>query len=110
MSQVPNQSQTLLSASGAVTPGPGLFHITKGTAAALTLAAPDYDGQKMVFISETAAAHTIVVAAVGSPPTAGLNGGTVTTATFAATKGSSIELYSRNGSWWTGPMTGITLS
>lgn len=112
MSNIPNFAPTVISASGAVTPvNKGLFHITKSSAAALlTLVAPDTDGQQMVFIDESGKAHTITIAAVGSPPTAGLNGGAVTTLTFNATKGSSVELYSRNGSWFTGPLNGVALS
>lgn len=109
-SMVPGSNINALTASGAVTPQTGLFPITKAGVAALTLVAPDVDGMEMVFVDEGGNAHTIVIAAVGSPPTAGLNGGGKTTATFNATKGSAVKLVSRSGSWWATSLTGVTLS
>lgn len=110
MSNIANRLANLLSASGAIAFASGLFHITKPGTGAFTLAAPDADGYQMTLIDETGHAHTIVVTAVGSPPTAGLNGGGVTTVTFNGTKGSAVELVSRAGSWWTGPLSGVALS
>lgn len=109
MSQVPNRNQTVVSASGAVAPGDGLYHITKAGVAAITLVDPTVDGQRMVFIDEGGHAHTIVVTP-DSPPTVGLNGGVVSTITFNGTAGSAVELISRNGSWWTGARTGVALT
>lgn len=105
---VPNRAQTLLDASGAVVPGDGIFHITKAGVAALTLAKPEVDGLSMLFVSETAAAHTITVER-DSPITYGLNGALVT-ATFGGAKGDHVELVSRAGSWWTVRTRNITLS
>lgn len=109
MSNVPNRTPNLITAAGAVTPS-YLNPITAAGAVALTLAAPTIDGQEVNFIDEGGHAHTVVISAVGSPPTAGLNGGGVTTATFNGTKGSALSLVSRNGSWWTAVTIGITLS
>ena len=101
MSNVPGKPQTVLSASGAISAAPGLYHITKAGVAALTLANPDPDGIQMTLVDEGGHAHTITVPIVGSPPTAGLNGGTKSIITFNGTAGSSVELISRAGSWWT---------
>lgn len=71
----------------------GLVSITKGSAAALTLAAPPGDGLQLIIVSETAFAHVITA-------TPGLQPGTVTTFTFSAIAGDTLILESRNGSWW----------
>lgn len=102
MGNIPNRAPNLLAASGAIPPVAGLFHITKSTAAALTLAAPDPDGIQMTVLDETGHAHTIVCSA-------SLNG-SLSTVTFNGTKGSAVDLISRGGAWWTGPFQGVALS
>lgn len=106
MSTTPNANQSVLSGDGAVSPAPGLFHITKAGAAALTLALPTVDGQKLGFIDETGHAHTIVC---GGSPANGLNS-THGTLTFGGTVGDSCEIVSRNGLWWTLSLNGVTAS
>jgi len=109
MSSVPNAAVTTISAAGAVTPT--RFNVIGGSGAlALTLAVPTIDGQTITFTDQSAHAHTIVVTAVGSPPTAGLNGGTQTTLTFNGTKGSSVDLFSSGGSWLTTSFSGVAIS
>jgi hypothetical protein len=109
MSSIPNQNPNVITAAGAVTPG-RLNHINAAGALALTLALPTVDGQIVSFIDETGHAHVITVAAVGSPPTSGLNGGSNTTLTFNGPKGSAVELVGRNGNWFTGPLTGVAVA
>lgn len=110
MANVPNQAPNTISAAGAVTPS-RFNHIIASAAIAMTLAAPTYDGQSVSFIDETGHAHTLVCTGAGSPPTAGLNGGTTSNElTFGGAKGDSVELVSRNGFWWTVVLNGVTVS
>ena len=102
MASIPNRTPNILAASGAVVPG-FLNHITLGSAAALTLAAPTVDGQEAVFIDETGHAHTVTTPAT-------LINGVDHIATFGGTAGSSIYLVSRNGVWWAIALNGVTLS
>jgi hypothetical protein len=106
---VPNRAPNLLAANGAIPLPPaadGLYHITKSTAGAFTLALPTTDGIRMSIVSETAAAHVITCG--GSPPS-GLNAANGTL-TYAATAGSGCELISRNGRWYTLNLNGVTVS
>lgn len=110
MSQVPNRTFNLITAAGAVTPNE-FNSITASGAVALTLAAPTFDGQEATFIDEGGHAHTLVCTGAGSPPTAGLNGGTTyNTLTFGGTKGDSCQLVSRNGFWYAYNLNGVTAS
>lgn len=72
------------------------LHITKSTAAALTLAAPSTlaDGVELEVISDTAAAHTITY-------TAGVYGDTTSSdvLTYAAKAGASCTLVASGGRW-----------
>ncbi len=111
----------LLSASGAITVGPGTYIITKAGVAALTLAAPTagapifnaqgvntgggQDGTLIVVTSSTANAHTIT--ATGLLQTGSAN---VNVATFAAQAGASIELMAYNGKWYVLSSNQITFS
>lgn len=113
MANVPNAAPTLLSASGAIPIVNGaVYHITKTSAAAFTLALPvdslgnNLDGIEMTFIDETGHAHTIVCG--GSPPN-GLNAA-VGTLTFGGTAGQGVVIRSRNGRWWTKDANGVTAS
>jgi len=108
MSQVPGLNQTLISSTGAqgVTPtGPAeFFPITAGGVANITVPAPTIDGIEATFIDEGGHAHTIVC-------TGCLNGGTTNNKlTFGGAAGDSVTLYSRNGSWWTTSLIGVTVS
>ncbi len=95
----------------AITATQGVFHITKGSAAAYTLALPTaglpsaggQDGYILRICASTAFAHVITT------PTNGLNGNKHI-ATFAAAVGNGIELHAKNGVWLVFANQGITLS
>lgn len=100
---------TLASVDGAIGVKSGHVAITKGSAAALTLAAPvagDDDGMRLTIVSETAFAHTV------TQTTPGFNGGSTASdvATFGAAAGNALELVARNGTWWTVQAKGVTLA
>lgn len=98
------------SADGAITIKSGVCVITKGTAAALTLAAPTAgadDGKRLLIVSTTAAAHTV------TQTTPGINNGSTASdvGTFGAAIGNNIELVAYNGIWYTaGTPRGVTLA
>lgn len=84
------------------------YYITKGSIAALTLAAPAAgtdDNKELTIWSETAFAHVI---------TGGVDGfnskGSSGTLTFGAAKGSSCKLKARNGHWWVTALNGVTVA
>lgn len=91
--------------------GSGVFHITKGSAAAYTLRAPiaglpnagGEDGLVLRIVSATAFAHVVTT------PANKLNGNKAT-ATFAAAVGNGIELHAKGGVWLVFVNTGITLT
>jgi hypothetical protein len=113
MSSVPNLAPIVLSAAGAVTAvAPyATYAITAAGAIALTLAAPTEDGIELTLVDEGGHAHTLVATGAGSPPTAGLNGGTTNNKlTWNGTAGSGAVIYSRNGFWWTISLNGVAVS
>lgn len=72
-----------------------VIYLTKATAGAYTLAAPAKDQQNtLIFVSTTAAAHTITY-------TAGFYGNTTTSdvATFPATINGMFTIKAQNGTW-----------
>jgi hypothetical protein len=89
--------------------GPVVYNINKGSAAALTLAAPSLslNGTRVVITSQTAFAHVVTAttliadAVTGSPHT---------TATFAAFKGATITLVAENGLWNVVSATGVAVT
>jgi hypothetical protein len=96
-----------LAADGAIAILMGSGMITKGSAAALTLAAPTAttDDYKVLRIASTTAfAHVITCPQ-------GFNGkGASGTATFAASKGSSVTLVAYQGQWYVSANVGATLA
>ena len=87
----------LLSADGAIAPGAAATYvITKGSAAALTLAAPSSDFIRLTIVSSTAYAHVITATNLLDD---GVTGGAKDTATFGAFAGASIELLGYDGTW-----------
>jgi hypothetical protein len=100
-----------LGADGAIPQplGPVVYNINKGSAAALTLAAPSLslNGTRVVITSQTAFAHVVTAttliadAVTGSPHT---------TATFAAFKGATITLVAENGLWNVVSATGVAVT
>ena len=101
----------ILSGDGAITISTGKVVITKGSAAAITLALPvagaasagGQDGSKLEIISTTGYAHTVTT------PSNGYNGATHI-ATFNATLPSVISATAYNGKWYTGANTSVVLS
>lgn len=94
-----------ITADGAVSLKCGTVMITKGTAAALTLALPvagDDDGKILRLVDTVGAAHTVTTPALGINAVNHI-------ATFGATIGQVCELTAYNGSWWN-KGTGITIT
>lgn len=107
-SQLPLQA---LAADGAISISTTIpktaCYITKGSAAALTLADPatSQDGLEVEIYSETAFAHVVTAG------TSGFNGkGASGTATFGAAKGNGIRLIARGGKWWVTSNIGVTIA
>jgi hypothetical protein len=97
------------SADGAISIKEGVVIITKGSAAALTLAAPVAfadDGKRLVIVSAGAFAHTV------TQTTPGFNGGGTGSdvGTFAAAIGNAMVLIAHNGVWLTESLRGVTLA
>jgi hypothetical protein len=97
------------SGDGAIELRPGTVVITKGTAAALTLAAPTagvHDGLTITIVSSTAAAHTVTATTIGF--NAGNAGADV--GTFAAAIGNGLTVVAYQGEWLVTNNTGVTLA
>lgn len=98
-----------VSADGAIPIETGVTAITKGSAAALTIAAPTtaQDGTVISIVSSTAYAHVVT-----------FTGGTLvngtyaakTTATYAAYVGAGIRIIAYNGKWYLSGNQNVTLS
>lgn len=96
---------TVASGDGAIAVAPGTTVITKGSAAALTLAAPtatDHDGYVINVVSTTAFAHVITFAS------GKINGGSNITITFGNVAGSGVSLIAYQGVWYTFANWGTT--
>lgn len=83
--------------------------ITKGTAAALTLAAPTattHDGVEIVFVSTTAAAHTVTATTIG------FNAGDAAkdVGTFGAAIGNGLACVAYQGEWYVTSNINVTLA
>lgn len=99
----------IASADGAITIKEGVVAITKGSAAALTLAAPTAgvdDYKKLSIVSATAFAHTVT----NTSP--GFNGAGAAgdVGTFGAAAGNAIEVIAYQGTWYTTNLKGVTLA
>lgn len=103
---------SVASANGAVTiPARGrkIVFITKGTAAALTLAAPTattHDGVEIVFVSTTAAAHTVTATTIG------FNAGDAASdvGTFGGAIGDGLSVVAYQGEWYVTNNVNVTLA
>lgn len=98
----------VLADDGAITIKSGIVQITKGTAAAITLAAPTAttdDGKVLVIDSTTAAAHTVTIANGLRGAGAGADVGT-----FGAAIGNGVVLYAYQGAWYTVPGTNLNVT
>jgi hypothetical protein len=92
------RTPTVISGDGAITVAPGTIVLTKGSAAAITLAAPtatDHDGYVINVVSTTAYAHVITFAS------GKINGGSNVTITFGNVAGSGVTLIAYQGVWYT---------
>ncbi len=100
------------SANGAISiPASGRVKvfITKGTAAALTLAAPTattHDGVEIVFVSTTAAAHTVTATTIG------FNAGDASSdiGTFGGAIGDGLAVVAYQGEWYVTNNINVTLA
>jgi hypothetical protein len=97
------------SADGAITIRDGVVFITKATAAALTLAAPNNgedNGKVLYVIATTAAAHTVTISG-------GLNGAgaSADVGTFGGAVGDQFAVVAYNGVWYRyGAFTNVTFA
>ncbi len=96
------------SADAAITITSGIVMIVKGSAAALTLAAPAAGdaGKHVLIYSTTAFAHTV------TQTTPGFNGGGGASdlATFGAAAGNCFEIVAYDAKWWVVRALNVTLS
>lgn len=104
-----NPDIALASADGAVNLKAGTVLITKGSAAALTLAAPTAgtdDGKVLNVIATTAHAHTL------TQTTPGFNNGSTASdvGTWTAAIGNGLSLVAYNGVWYTLSVRNVTLA
>lgn len=92
---VPTQEPVqVCSADGAITIPSGQVLITKGSAAALTLAAPTANGLRLKITATTAHAHTVDLA------TSGVDAGAADVGTFGGAAHDHVELVSYNSHWY----------
>ena len=91
-------SQTIYDADGAIAVAAGTVVLTKGSAAAMTLAAPTaaQAGTRLRILNGTAFAHVITATNLLDD---GVTGGAKDTATFGAFVGAAIELEAYNLKW-----------
>lgn len=105
-----NLPKQIASADGAINIKNGVVVITKGSAAALTLANPVAgadDLKELLIFAVTAFAHTI-----SNAGGAGFNGGGAASdvATFTAAKGNTLRLRAYQGVWYVVNSTNATLA
>jgi hypothetical protein len=99
------QDTQVITGDGAITLLSGVVTLTKASAAAITIAVPDQDGQTLWVITETAQAHVITQSTVGF--NLKNSSGTIT---FTAAIGNACLLISRNGNWMVPVKTGVTVA
>lgn len=95
----------VITGDGAITIKTGLVLLTKGSAAAITIAVPDQDGQVLYVVTTTAQAHVITQGTVGFNAK-----GSSGTCTYTAAIGNAVMLVSYNGNWYAPVKTGVTLA
>lgn len=83
----------------------GQVFITKGSAAALTLAVQPTDGARLTITSTTAYAHTVTVSGGIGGAGSGADVGT-----FGAAAGNGVTLISYGGYWWVEPGTNLNVT
>jgi hypothetical protein len=105
-----NAPLQVMSADGAVVIKEGIAHITKGSACAMTLAAPNPgpanaggdDGKILWVFAATAFAHTLTISGGLRGAGAGADVGT-----FGLAVANGIGLYAYNGAWYDLPGTNV---
>lgn len=87
-----------LAANAAIPTSSDIVKLTKGSAAAMTLAAPTaaQEGHEMVIVAGTAFAHVVTATGLIND---GVTGGAKTTMTFAAFVGAAITLIALDLKW-----------
>lgn len=99
--QFPTQE---LTDDGAITIPCGLVVLNKAGVIAATLAAPAYNGQILMIVSETAQAHTLDLA------TSGVNAGSADVGTFGGAIGDGVCLMSHGDHWYVVPGTNLNVT
>ncbi|WP_162434553.1 hypothetical protein [Pseudoxanthomonas koreensis] len=84
----------------------GEFILTKGSAAAITLAAPTATGQRITVTSASAYAHVVTATGLIHDGTTGAHN----TVTFAAFAGASVTLVGYSGKWHTQAAVAATIA
>lgn len=104
-----NHPYTLIAADGAITNKSGFVFVTKGSAAAITIADPvsgTDDGKRLSIISTTAYAHTVTRSTTGFN-NAGASGDV---ATFGGAVGDNMVIVAYAGKWYTESTRNVTLA
>lgn len=108
------QPQVTISGDGAITIASSSVFLTKGSAAAITLAAPTsgapgtgQDGTRITVIAGSSFAHVITATSLVED---GATGVPHTTITFAAFKGASVTLEAQTGLWYVVANNHVTVS
>lgn len=97
-----------ITGDGAITIQTGMVVLSKGSAAAITIAAPtagDHDGIEITVVTLTAQAHVITQGTVGFNAK-----GSSGTVTFTAAIGNAVVLRAYNGNWYAVVKTGVTVA
>ncbi len=94
-----------ITGDGAITLKSGVVVLSKASAAAITIAVPDQDGQQLHVVTSTAQAHVITQATDGFNAKAASG-----TCTFTAAVGNSVTLVSQGGHWYTVVKNGVTIA
>lgn len=98
----------VISGDGAITIANSTVYLTKGSAAAITIAAPTagtHDGLEIWVIAGSAQAHVITCSTVGFNAK-----GSSGTVTYTAAIGNAVVLKAYNGNWYTPVKTGVTVA
>jgi hypothetical protein len=95
----------LITGDGAITIKSGLVLLSKASAAAITIAPPDQDGQVIMITTKTAQAHVLTAATGGFN-----NKGSSGTITWTAAKGNSVMLVSQSADWYVFAINGVTVA
>ena len=101
----------VIAGDGAITISTGVVVLTKGSAAAITLAKPvagsaasgGQDGSRLLIVAGSAQAHVV------TGPASSING-TLHIGTFTAAIGNAFELVAYNGGWLAAVLNGVTIS